>query len=304
MVGARHRLDPGRGDPDDRLRERLVVVADALELGARRGPVRTLEERAGVVLGIELGVVGRRAHGPDPSDGVGPVQSAGPTGVAPRGALQALALPAAEPPDVALEHLRVDLAAREVHVGLGDQAALVALEGHPLGEHVVGVGQPRRAVGARLVRELDAVLVQQPAGLRQVGHDRAVRVDQVRVRRAAQVARDHRVAAGPGLPAPHADEAEVAVHRPLLVVDARLQQLAGALLGAALAAGVVARQALALGDARAVGLADLQLAGGPRVQDLPQQREDDDGGGGQCGGQRAALPSRARPRRPRRAGRR
>src|SRR5689334_3453130 len=50
--------------------------------------------------------------------------------VAACGALEPLALPAAQPPDVALEHLRVDLAAREVHVGLADQAPLVALEGH------------------------------------------------------------------------------------------------------------------------------------------------------------------------------
>src|SRR5688572_12365530 len=78
--------------------------------------------------------------------------------VALRGALEALALPAAEPPDVALEHLRIDLAAWEVHVGLGDQAPLVALERHPLGQHVIGVRKPGRAVGPGLVGELDAVL--------------------------------------------------------------------------------------------------------------------------------------------------
>ena len=33
---AGHRLDPRRGDADDRLGERLVVEADALEVGARR----------------------------------------------------------------------------------------------------------------------------------------------------------------------------------------------------------------------------------------------------------------------------
>jgi hypothetical protein len=45
-----------------------------------------------------------------------------------------------------------------------------------------------------------------------------------------------------------AQEAEVAIHRPLLLVDARAQQLAGALLGTALTAGVaefVPRQATA-----------------------------------------------------------
>ena len=78
------------------------------------------------------------------------------------------------------------------------------------------------AVRARLVRELDAVLVEQPAGLRQVGDDRLVRVDQVGVGHAARgrgaVVGDR---AG-GLAAPDAEEAEVAVHRPLLLVDARL----------------------------------------------------------------------------------
>src|SRR4051812_40265031 len=76
-------------------------------------------------------------------------------------ALEALALPAAEAPDVALDLARIDLAAREVHVRAGDQAALVALERHPLGQHVVGVGQPRGAARLGLVGELDAVLVEE-----------------------------------------------------------------------------------------------------------------------------------------------
>src|SRR5829696_1748982 len=204
----------------------------------------------------------------------------GADGRAAGGALEALALPAAQPPDVALEHLRVDLAARQVHVGLGDQAPLVALERHPLGQHVVGVRQPRGAVRAGLVRELDAVLVEQTAGLRQVGHDRAVRVDEVRVRGAAQVARERRLAVA-ALATPDADEPEVAVHLPLLVVHARLQELAGALLGAALAAWVVARQAVAVGAAGAVGAEDLDPAGDRRAQHLPEQGEDDDRGDGE-----------------------
>src|SRR3954470_13148327 len=81
-------------------------------------------------------------------------------------ALEALALPAAEPPDVALHLARVDLAAGAVHVRGADEAPLVALERHPLGQHVVGVRQPRGAVGLRLVGELDAVLVEQAGGLR------------------------------------------------------------------------------------------------------------------------------------------
>src|SRR4051794_41236966 len=86
--------------------------------------------------------------------------------------LEALALPAAEAPDVALDLARVDLAAGQVHVRARDQPALVALERHPLGEDVIGIGEPARAVRLGLVRELDAVLVEQAAGLREVGDDR------------------------------------------------------------------------------------------------------------------------------------
>src|SRR3954451_15191663 len=56
-------------------------------------------------------------------------------------ALEALEVPAAEAPDVALALARVDLAARQVHVGARDLAPFVALEPHPLVEHVVGVRQ-------------------------------------------------------------------------------------------------------------------------------------------------------------------
>ncbi len=68
--------------------------------------------------------------------------------------------------------------------------------------------QAGAAVRARLVRELDAVLVEEHPGLRQVRHDRLVRIDEVGVLDALSPA------------PPHADEAEVAVHRPLLVVHA------------------------------------------------------------------------------------
>ena len=50
---------------------------------------------------------------------------------------QPLALPLAEAPEVALDLPRVDLAAGQVHVGLVDEPALVALQRHPLGQHVV-----------------------------------------------------------------------------------------------------------------------------------------------------------------------
>src|SRR6476661_7455473 len=159
-------------------------------------------------------------------------------------AAHALALPLAQAPEVAADLPGVDLTAGEMHVGRLDQAALVAGERHPLGQDVVGVGQPRAAVGPRLVGELDAVLVDQPARLGQVADDRLVGIDQVGVGRAGM-----RLAAGGPVaslgalsePAPHAQEAEVAVHLPVLGVDAGAQQLAGALLGAAFAARVVAR---------------------------------------------------------------
>ena len=46
LVVAGHRLDPRRGDADDRLGERLVVEADALELGAGGGAGGAVEELA------------------------------------------------------------------------------------------------------------------------------------------------------------------------------------------------------------------------------------------------------------------
>src|SRR3954451_20686788 len=129
----------------------------------------------------------------------------------PAGALEALALPAPEAPDVALDLAWIDLAAGQVHVGAVDEPTLVALERHPLGEDVVGVRQSAAAVGLGLVRELDAVLVEQAAGLRQVGDDRLVRVDQVRVRDAAKLFVEI-------LRAPDPDQPQVAVHLPLLLV--------------------------------------------------------------------------------------
>src|SRR3954453_4035750 len=126
----------------------------------------------------------------------------------------ALALPLREAPEVAAYAARVDLATREVHVRVADEPLLVPGERHPLREHVVGVRQAALRDRAREIRELHAVLAEEAAGLRDVGDDRLVRVDQVGVRGAgasvaARLAR-------------HAtedpDEAEVAVHRPLLLV--------------------------------------------------------------------------------------
>src|SRR4051794_40344047 len=75
------------------------------------------------------------------------------------GALEPHTLPLAQAPEVALDLARVHLAAGQVQVGLADEALLVTLERHPLGQHVVGVRQAHAAIGLGLVRELDAVLV-------------------------------------------------------------------------------------------------------------------------------------------------
>src|SRR3954462_13268588 len=66
-------------------------------------------------------------------------------------AAQPRLLPLRQAPEVAAHLLGVDLAAGQVHVGLRDEVVLVAGQGHPLGQRVVGVGQARGAVGARLV---------------------------------------------------------------------------------------------------------------------------------------------------------
>ena len=77
-----------------------------------------------------------------------------------------LALPALQADQVAAHPVGIDLAARQVHVGLADQSPLVGGERHPLGEHVVGVGQPRAAERLGQVGERHAVLVQQLAASR------------------------------------------------------------------------------------------------------------------------------------------
>ena len=89
--------------------------------------------------------------------------------------------PLTQPDQVAPHLLGVELAPGDVHVGHRDQLALPGPQRHPLGEHVVGVGEPlpERRLGA--IGEADAVLVQQLAGAGVVGDDRPVRVEQVAV---------------------------------------------------------------------------------------------------------------------------
>src|SRR5947209_14356976 len=109
-----------------------------------------------------------------------------------------------------------------------------------------------------------------------LGDDRLVRIDQVRVGRLRAVAPGARVAAPPQLgretagtldrePAVHADEPEVAVHRPLFVVDAGAQQLAGALLGTPLAAGIAQLAPLCPAPRPRPGLAQPPLAHSDRA---------------------------------------
>ena len=225
---ARHRLDPGRGHADDRLGQGLVVVADALQVGARGGALgpsvraRQLCLRSkpvSVLTGRQLtawataaspalspaGASRWRSHSPGARGRGGPAwdRPGGRAGACWRSAIR---------------------------------RSLVAGERHPLGQHVVGVGQPRAAVGPRLVRELDAVLVEQLARLRQVGDDRLVGVDQVGVRRAAGSRPPARALAAPQTRMK--PRSRYISHSSSLTQ--RAQELAGALLGAALAARVVA----------------------------------------------------------------
>ncbi|UUY02153.1 hypothetical protein LRS13_15690 [Svornostia abyssi] len=60
---ARHRLDPAVGDRHDGLGERLVVEADAFEVGAGECPFGPFEQRAAAVLDVEAG----GAHGAQPT---------------------------------------------------------------------------------------------------------------------------------------------------------------------------------------------------------------------------------------------
>ena len=64
VVVARHRLDPGRCDTDERSGQVLVVEADGLEHAARRGAVGTVGQGRAVALVRVAGqVVGQRARG-------------------------------------------------------------------------------------------------------------------------------------------------------------------------------------------------------------------------------------------------
>ena len=185
------------------------------------------------------------------------------------------------------------------------QPPLVAGQRHPLRQHVVGVGQPRAAVRPRLVGELDAVLAEQPAGLRQVGDDRLVRVDQVGVRRARAVAS----LAGPSArAAPQTrmkPRSRYIAHSSSLTHDS--QQLARALLGAALAARVVVEPRR---RSRAGAAALRALAQRRQPTTSHSSASDDDRGGAEREqhdvGRLSARPRRAgrRSRARRRAGRR
>ena len=97
---ARHGLDPRGGHADDRLGERLVVVADALQVRARCGAAGALGEGAAAVLEVEGDGGGhRRAAYPRRCRGGCDVP------VVAGGAAQALLLPLAQAPEVAADRL-------------------------------------------------------------------------------------------------------------------------------------------------------------------------------------------------------
>src|SRR5437588_7809706 len=96
--------------------------------GARSGPsvsarLRCLGSRLAIGGGTVAGGGGRSARRPWPGSG-GPFA----------GASHPTALPLRESPQVALDLVGIELAAREVHVGGRDQPAFVGGERHPLGE--------------------------------------------------------------------------------------------------------------------------------------------------------------------------
>ena len=163
---ARHRLDPGRGDADDRLGQRLVVVADALagRRARRRAAGPSVRARQRCLRSKPL-VLTARTLPTRLAAGAGGARRVG----AARGGCAACGAGARAPTGSGARGRGGPARDRPGGPGrcmfaVGDQAPLVAGERHPLGEHVVGVRQPRAAVGPRLVGELDAVLVEQLAG--------------------------------------------------------------------------------------------------------------------------------------------
>ena len=104
-------------------------------------------------------------------------------------------------------------------LAVADQLALVGAQRHPLGEHVVGVGEPLLRLRVGAIGEADAVLAQQLAGLGVVGDDRAVRIEQIAVPRRCC----------------DREQAEALVDLQRLVSRGRAQQLARPPLRAALA---------------------------------------------------------------------
>ena len=127
---------------------------------------------------------------------------------------------------------------------------LVAGERHPLGQHVVRGGQAGRPPLPLRSGNSTQYSLQQPAAAR-ARRPRSACAGRPGTRRPGGAHAPVGLAAG--VLAAHADEAEVAVHRPLLVVHAGAQQLAGALLGAPLATGVVELAARRTARGRAPG---------------------------------------------------
>ena len=179
---------------------------------------------------------------------------------------------------------RVDLAAGQVQVGLGDQAALVALQRHPLREHVVGVGQARasrRAASRPGTRRSTRSAAGRSAGGRR-GSACAGRSGRRRSTPREVAARV--VAAGSDAWPPHTrrkPRSRYIAHSSSFTHERRSSRArcsARRSRPGSYGAGRRRRGGLLAGAARVEPAVD------PRHRDLPQQREDDDRGGAQRDG--------------------
>ena len=232
---------------DERLAQRLVVVADALQVGARGGALGAFGERAAAVLEVAWGaesvesvgdvIAGRLSRERSaPQDafstpGVlatrcGGDRAGSAEGVPPRDRRAASRMRARAPTARAARGRAAPAAGSNWRPGRCMFAVETSRCSSPVSAiHLASTssesGSRALPYGRVSSGNVDAVLVEQAIGLGQVGDDRLVRVDQVRVGGAAGAAQ---IVGSVGERAPHAEEAEVAVHRPLLLVDARAQQ--------------------------------------------------------------------------------
>ncbi len=164
---ARHRLGPGVGDADDRPLQRVVVEADALQVRARRRPVRAVEDDPAAAAEVA-------AH-----RGGGPRASAGrrwpSCGAARRRSHSASRQRSRRTRAGSSWRPTRCMLARRITRSSSEVSAI------HLASTSSEAGRRWRPPLAGQVGELDAVLAQQPAAAGDVGDDRLVRVDQVGV---------------------------------------------------------------------------------------------------------------------------